>query len=115
MHTEKPRPNVHSPDIMSRDGGNYRRSWQSARFWRLSVRDNHAPSCISRVGSYDISAVPARLSYPALLWGGLQARNFEEFNTLDAERDHRRKEGRIVLVLVKVHRLSASLIDPDSG
>jgi hypothetical protein len=34
---------VRSPDIMSRDGGNYRRSWQSAKFWRLSVRDNHAP------------------------------------------------------------------------
>src|SRR4051794_32108252 len=73
------------------------------------------PSCISRVGSYDISAVPARLSYRALLWGGLQARNDEEFNILDAERDHRRKEGRIVLVLVKVRRFSAGLIDPHSG
>src|SRR4051794_16829964 len=115
MHTEEPRLNVHSPDIMSRDRGNYCHSWQSTRFWRLSVRDNHAPSCVSRVGSYDIDTVSPSLPHPALLWCGLQARNVEEFNILDAERDHRRKEGRIVLVLVKVRRLSAGLIDPDSG
>ena len=73
------------------------------------------PSCISRVRSYDIDAVSPWLPHPALLWGGLQARNVEEFNTLDAKRDNRRKEGRIVLVLVKVHRLSAGSINPDSG
>jgi len=62
-----------------------------------------------------MDAVSPSLPHLALFWCGLQARNVEEFNILDAERDHCRKEGRIVLVLVKIRRLSAGLIDPDSG
>jgi hypothetical protein len=74
-----------------------------------------SPSCVSRIGSYDIGAVSARPPYHTIFWCGLQAQNVEEFNILDAERDNRRKEGRIVLVLVKIRCFSAGLIDPNSG